>query len=67
MSKLQWFLVIAATAVAFVLGAPQLKDSYVGYYFSGKCSEPDEARIAQCHPRRSWISNGHVPNPSVLN
>jgi hypothetical protein len=48
MSKLQWLLVIAATAVAFVLGAPHLKHGYVGYYLSGKCSEPDGARIAQC-------------------
>jgi hypothetical protein len=48
MSKLQWLLVIAATAVAFIFGAPHLKDGYVGYYLSGKCSEPDAARIAQC-------------------
>ena len=49
MSKLQWFLVIVAMVIAFIIGAPHLKDGYVGYYLSGKCSEETRAWIPQCH------------------
>jgi hypothetical protein len=59
MSKLQWLLVITAAVVALFLGAPHLKDGYVGYFLAGKCSEEAGARIPQCHVR-VWGRGGYM-------
>jgi len=48
MSKLQWLLAAAATVTAFILAAPQLRESYIGYFLAGKCSETDGPSIPQC-------------------
>ena len=59
-SRLEWFTIIALAAAAFALGAPHLKDGYVGYWLSGKCPETTETTILQCSPPNFYGNGGGV-------